>query len=69
MPCPFCVPWNLPLTMLAPIAAEGHAVPLKYEGWLLYHLHVIQHQAGRWAGDIEQFTQELLAQTKESVVS
>ncbi len=64
MICPGCVPWNAPLAMQAPLAAEGHAVPLRYEGWLLYHLHVIQHQAGSWAGEIDRYTKELLAQTE-----
>lgn len=65
MICPGCVPWNTPLTFTAPLAAEGHIVPLRFEGWLLYHYHVVLHQAGGWGGEIEQYTQDLLAQTQE----
>lgn len=50
----------------APLAAEGHAVPLRFEGWLLYHYHVVLHQGGSWAGEIDRYAQDLLAQTQES---
>lgn len=50
--------------MNAQLSAEGAAIGLRFEQWLLYYLHVAIHQKDRWAGDL----QPVLDQPKESVV-
>ncbi len=42
-PCPACCHWSLPLA-LQPVLIEGGYVPLRFEGWLVYHLHTQLHQ-------------------------
>ena len=51
--CQLCIPWNLPLTMPAHRSVNGALSGLSYENWFVYHLHVVIHQAGNWAGDLE----------------
>lgn len=63
-PCPTCFPWNLPLIVKERLAADGTTVGLRYEEWLSFHLHVVLHQAGRWAGELVP----VLDQTQESIV-
>ncbi len=33
-------------------APNGAIVALRFEQWLLYHLHVVIHQQGRWTGEL-----------------
>lgn len=53
MPCPVCFDWRLPFAMHAQRSADGAEVAMRFEQWLLYHLHVGIHQAGQWAGDLQ----------------
>lgn len=59
--CPMCFPWNTPLTMRPFFVIDSGHVPLSFAQWLLYRLHVEMHQAGAWAGEIEQYAAELKA--------
>ena len=59
--CPMCFAWNVPLTMRAIYLVDAGPVALSFGQWLLYHLHVLQHQRGNWAGEIEQYAAELKA--------
>lgn len=34
---------------------------MKFEQWLVFHLHVVIHQAGKWGGQIEEIVKELNA--------
>jgi hypothetical protein len=54
MPCPLCIPWNQPLVVNQRFTIDAGPVALRYQEWLWYHLHVLQHQAGNWAGDIDK---------------
>lgn len=40
--CEHCCPWWLPCYLGG---ARAHDVPLTFEEWLVYHLHVKIHQA------------------------
>lgn len=62
MTCGRCVPWNLPLLMPSHLSAFGALVPLTFQDGLWYHLHVAVHQKDNWAGEIEDYTKNLLDQ-------
>ncbi len=50
--CAQCWAWNAPLHLAQQVTAEGVIVALRFEQWLLYHLHVAIHQAGAWPGEL-----------------
>jgi len=49
----------MPLTMRALLNAAGEFAPLRYEHWIIYQLHIGLHQAGFWAGEIEEMALRL----------
>lgn len=57
--CTGCCPWNLPLMIRAVHVAPGEYAPLRFEQWMVYQLHVGMHQAGYWAGEIEDIALKL----------
>lgn len=59
MPCQRCVPWNLPLFLRSVFTLDAGNVAMTYDGWLDYHCHVVCHQSGNWAGEIDAVTQQL----------
>jgi hypothetical protein len=46
MICAACCHWALPLTIPPRKTPLGFVVPLRFEEWLAYHLHVTTHQGG-----------------------
>ena len=59
--CPVCFPWTLPFGMLQQRTTEGAIVALRFEQWLLYHLHVGIHQKDRWPGELEPVVDQTLS--------
>lgn len=58
--CQFCLPWNAPLMMKPERSLTAGSVPLRFDGWLWYHLHVTMHQTPReWAGEIDLYVEQL----------
>lgn len=61
--CSQCCPWNLPLVWGPQKSSLGVPIPMPFQDWLRYHLHVVLHQAGNWSGEIEQYSDELKQQS------
>lgn len=57
--CPACVPWNLPLHNRQIHTVEAGYVPLRYQDWLIYRLHVEHHQRDNWSGEIDALSELL----------
>lgn len=38
----------------------GTTVPLRFEEWIIYRLHVEMHQRGNWSGEIEELVPMLI---------
>jgi hypothetical protein len=62
--CNLCCPWNLPLerhqTLVIGAESVGF-VPMKFEEWIAYHLHVVLHQAGKYGGQLDEIVAQLKA--------
>lgn len=52
--CSMCMPWNQPLVVRQRITVDAGPVALLFQEWIWYHLHVVIHQAGNWAGELDK---------------
>ncbi len=62
----FCTPWNFPLGLNPRVTGDGY-VPLRFEEWLVYRLHVDIHQAPNWPGEMDKVIKELNQQAQQNL--
>lgn len=68
--CGNCFAWNLPLHWPSQSTPHGPGVPLmKFEQWLVFHLHVVIHQAGKWGGQMDEIIAQLNAPKPQEAIA